>query len=94
MGSVTSFSGTSDLSLNSALGVKVGLRDAVFYGFPYTLRPKPKIASFVVVWRSQTRARSARVWSQANMAFCTVGMQLPRDYIIPNKFLNSCFGSW
>ena len=27
-----------------ALGVKVGLRAAVFYGFPYKLRPKPKIA--------------------------------------------------
>ena len=35
-----------------------------------------------LVWRSQTRARSARVWSQANMAFCTVGMQLSRDYVI------------
>ena len=33
------------LSQNSALGVKVGLRDAVFYGFPCKLRPKPKIAS-------------------------------------------------
>ena len=31
------------LSLNSALGVKVGFRAAVFYGFPYKLRPKPKI---------------------------------------------------
>ena len=29
---------------NSALGVKVGLSDAVFYGFPCKLRPKPKIA--------------------------------------------------
>ena len=27
-----------------AVGVKVGLRYAVFYGFPYKLRPKPKIA--------------------------------------------------
>ena len=33
------------VSLNSALGVKVGLRAAVFYGFPYKLRPKPKIAT-------------------------------------------------
>ena len=33
------------LSLNCALGVKVGLRAAVFYGFPYKLRPKPKIAA-------------------------------------------------
>ena len=34
----------STSSLNCALGVKVGLRAAVFYGFPYKLRPKPKIA--------------------------------------------------
>ena len=27
------------------VGVKVGLHDAVFYGFPYKLRPKPKIAT-------------------------------------------------
>ena len=33
------------LSLNSALGVKVGFRAAVFYGFPYKLRPKPRIAT-------------------------------------------------
>ena len=26
------------------IGVKVRLHDAVFYGFPYKLRPKPKIA--------------------------------------------------
>ena len=32
------------LSQNHALGVKVGLHDAVFYGFPCKLRPKPKIA--------------------------------------------------
>ena len=32
------------LSLNCVPGVKVGLRVAVFYGFPYKLRPKPKIA--------------------------------------------------
>ena len=50
MGSTTTFfcavfSAASDLlSLNSALGVKVGLRAAVFYGFPYKLRPKTKIA--------------------------------------------------
>jgi len=25
------------------IGVKVGLRGAVFYGFPYKVRPKPKI---------------------------------------------------
>ena len=30
------------LSQNRALGVKVGLHDAVFYGFPCKLRPKPK----------------------------------------------------
>ena len=28
----------SSLSLNSALGVKLELHDAVFYGFPYKLR--------------------------------------------------------
>jgi len=45
MGSTTIFfSATSDLSLNCVLGVKVGMRAAVFYGFPYKLRPKPKIA--------------------------------------------------
>ena len=38
-----------------------------------------------VVWRSQTRAQSARVWSQANIAFCKVGMQLSRDYIMDNN---------
>ena len=32
----------SGLPSNSALGVKVGLRDAVFYGFPYKRRLKPK----------------------------------------------------
>ena len=47
MGSITIFSG--DLSLNGALGVKVGLRDAVFYEFPYKLRPKPKIAFISLV---------------------------------------------
>ena len=31
-------------SLNGALGVKVGLCAAVFYGFPYKLHPKLKIA--------------------------------------------------
>ena len=45
MGSTTIFfSATLDLSLNCVLGVKVGMRAAVFYGFPYKLRPKPKIA--------------------------------------------------
>ena len=32
------------LSLNGVLGVKVGLCAAVFYGFPYKLHPKLKIA--------------------------------------------------
>ena len=45
MGSTTTFfSATLDLSLNCVLGVKVGMRAAVFYGFPYKLRPKLKIA--------------------------------------------------
>ena len=30
------------------IGVKVRLHDAVFYGFPYKLRPKPKIAVVTV----------------------------------------------
>ena len=34
------------------------------------------------------------VWSQTNMSFCTVGMQLSRDHVISHKFLNSGFGSW
>ena len=38
------FSAVLPLSLNCALGVKVDLRAAVFYGFLYKLRPKPKIA--------------------------------------------------
>ena len=36
-------------SQNRALGVKVRLRDAVFYGFPYKLRPKLKIAFISLV---------------------------------------------
>ena len=45
MGSTTIFYLCSlDLSLNCVLRVKVSLRAAVFYGFPYKLRPKPKIA--------------------------------------------------
>ena len=48
MGSTTTFCSfrcsLRPLSLNSALGVKVGSRAAVFYGFSYKLRPKPKIA--------------------------------------------------
>ena len=51
MGSTTTcfavFSAALPLSLNRALGVKVGLRAAVFYGFPYKLRPKPKIADVI-----------------------------------------------
>jgi len=45
MGSTTIFLvQPRSLSLTCVLGVKVGLRAAVFYGFPYKLRPKPKIA--------------------------------------------------
>ena len=45
MGSFAVFSEASRLiSLNSTLGVKVRFRAAVFYGFPYKPRPKPKIA--------------------------------------------------
>ena len=51
------------LSQNSALGVKVGLRDVVFYGFPYKLRPKPKITSC-----GQTLAgRKGRVWPRERL---------------------------
>ena len=35
------------LSLNCALGVKVGLRAAVFYGFPYKLRKKKRVHSLL-----------------------------------------------
>ena len=48
---------------------------------------------FVLVRRSQTRVQSARVWLHANIAFCMVGMYVNVDYIMPNKFSNSCSGS-
>ena len=41
------FSAVSDFDESkkiNAIRVIVGLRDAVFYGFPYKVRPKPKIA--------------------------------------------------
>ena len=48
---------------------------------------------FVLVRRSQTRVQSARVWLHANIAFCIAGMYVNVDYIMPNKFSNSCSGS-
>ena len=43
------------------IGVKVRLHDAVFYGFPYKLRPKPKIA--LVVSSPESAGRSRKIWS-------------------------------
>ena len=59
MGSTTTF--CSSLSLNSALGVKVGLRAELFYGFPYKLHPKPKIAKSESIIQSIVQSPESRV---------------------------------
>ena len=46
------------------------LHDAVIYGFPYKLRPKPKIASFCILQAIKNRSRGrpgneAIIWGVA-----------------------------
>ena len=45
------------------IGVKVGLRGAVFYRFPYKLRPKPKIANFTAVASFSDHFLAPPTWS-------------------------------
>ena len=66
------FIAISQLSRRRMIGVKVGLHDAAFYGFPYKLRPKPKIGWRLPVYWSNSQTKHSWCGNEIPLVLLTV----------------------